>query len=357
MTMRSASLALLLACAVPCFAQQTAAQWIWYPEQPASDCIKESRWFRKTFDVAARFIAPNGAMNGAATLWLMVDDGQKLWVNGQGDLRPAASGRAWNRYDVTGALQAGRNVLAVQGTNGTGPAGVLARLVVKPAEGQEVTINSDASWRAVKAEPPAEWVNIAFDDSRWAPVRVIGSAFMGPWYDHVLFDVQPFITAAEQAAYQAHMDTLLAPPEQFAQEQPAAAAIKPYHGAPALFINGQPRPLVMYRATLDPISDYGRHLIATFRDAGVHGYAPYVALDKCWTGPGKYNWRQMDEQVRAYLSVDKDAYLDILVRLVPPSWWFEAHPEEMVRYATSDQIDSTDEAERVLRPSPASAGG
>ncbi len=72
--MRSVVLTVLLVCAGPCLAQQTAAQWIWYPEQPASDCIKESRWFRKTFDVAAPFVAPGGAMNRAATLWLLVDD-------------------------------------------------------------------------------------------------------------------------------------------------------------------------------------------------------------------------------------------------------------------------------------------
>ena len=251
---RLSCLALFL-CALPCVAQQTAAQWVWYPEQPASDCVRQSRWFRKTFEL------PGGAQVPAlqATLWLLVDDSQKLWVNGQGDLPVVESGRAWQRYDLGGALQAGRNVLAVQGTNGSGPAGVLARLVIKRADGQEVVVNSDASWRAAKAEPAAEWAGVAFDDSQWAPVRVIGSAFMAPWYDHALFDVQPFITVAERAAYQQHMDSLLAPPEQFTKEKPATAQIKPYNGAPALFINNQPRPLVMYRATLDPISDYGRH--------------------------------------------------------------------------------------------------
>ena len=162
-------------------------------------------------------------------------------------------------------------------------------------------------------------------------MRVIGTAFMGPWYDHVLFNVQPFITAAEQAAYQAHMETLLAPPEQFAEEKPARAAIKPLQRR-ARALHQWPAPAAGdVPGHVDPISDYGRHLIGDFRDAGIHGYAPYVALDKCWTGPGQYNWRTIDEQVRAYLSVDPDAYLDILVRLVPPSWWFEAHPEEMVR--------------------------
>jgi hypothetical protein len=250
-------------------------------------------------------------------------------------------------------------VLAVQGTNGSGPAGVLARLVVKPGGVQapalqEMVINSDASWRSTKAEPPPGWTDAAFDDTQWQTVRVIGSAFMGPWFDHALFDVSPFIAPAERAAEDQRMAALLAPPERFAQEQPARATIQHHNGAPALFINGAPRPLVMYRGTVDPVTEQGRRIIGQFRDAGIHGYAPYIALDRCWTGPGQYNWKPIDEQVRAYLSVDPDAYLDILVRLVPPGWWFEAHPDEMVRYATSDEIDSNDESERVLRPSLAS---
>ncbi|MHB8997468.1 MAG: beta-galactosidase [Armatimonadota bacterium] len=328
-------------------AQQTASQWVWYPEQPASECVRETRWFRKTFDLAEK---PK-----AATLWLLVDDNQQLWVNGRGPLTPVLDEEQHvSRYDLSEALQAGRNVLALTGHNGGGPAGVIARLIITQADGAELIINSDASWRAHKPQPPAEWINTDFDDTQWQPVRVIGSAFLMPWYDHALFNVTPFITPAEAKSYQAYMNTLLVAPEKFAREKPARAAIKQHNGAPALFVNGQPRPLVMYRGTVDPFTENGRRILGEFRDAGIHGYAPYVALDKCWTGPGQYNWRTIDEQVRAYLAVDPDAYLDILVRLVPPRWWFEAHPEEMVAYATSDKIDSSDESGRVLRPSPAS---
>lgn len=344
--MRWIILLLLSFCLVPAMAQQTASQWVWYPEQPANDCVRESRWFRKTFDLAEK---PR-----EASLWLLVDDSQQLWVNGQGPLSPMGGEMHVHRYDLTALLQSGRNVLSLIGWNGGGPAGVIARLVARRANGQEVVVYSDSSWRALKTEPPADWINLAFDDTSWASVRVIGSAFMAPWYDHALFNVMPFITPEEAKAYQQYMDTLLAPAEQFANETPARAQIKPYNGVPAFFINGQPRPLVMYRGTVDPFSEFGRRQIAQFRDAGIHGYAPYIALDKCWTGPGKYNWRLIDEQVRAYLSVDPDAYLDILVRLVPPSWWFEAHPGEMVAYATSDKVDDPDESGRVLRPSPAS---
>lgn len=333
-------------CVAPAMAQQTAAQWVWYPEQPAGDCVNQNRWFRKTFEL------PDKPQQ--ASLWLLVDNTQQLWVNGQGPLLPVQSDEDSRRYDLTPLLQPGRNAIAVLGGNLTGPAGVIARLVATLPNGQEVAFNSDSTWRAAKTQPQAEWVNAAYDDTQWAPVRIIGNAFMLPWYDHRRFNTTPFISAAEMQAYQKHIESLLAPAEQFAGEKPARARVAPHNGAPALFIDGQPRPLVMYRGTVDPFSEYGRHVLATFRDAGIHSYAPYIRIDKCWSGPGKYDWRPVDEIVRAYLSVDPAAYLDILVRLIPPLWWFQAHPDEMVAYATSDQIDNEDEAGRVLRPSPAS---
>ena len=57
-------------------AQDTAAKWIWYPEDAPHDAREQSRFFRYTFDLRQ---APEDA-----TLWLMVDDSQKLWVNGEG---------------------------------------------------------------------------------------------------------------------------------------------------------------------------------------------------------------------------------------------------------------------------------
>lgn len=332
---------------LPALAQQTAAQWVWYPEQAASDCLRDTRWFRKTFDLPSK---PT-----QSTLWLLVDDTQQLWVNGAGPLAPVKSEQLHvQRYDLTPLLQPGNNVLALTAWNGSGPAGVMARLVMQLPDGKEMVVNSDASWRSLKTQPAPEWINLAFDDTAWQPVRLIGSAFTLPWYGHDLFNVEPFITAGEMKTYQAYMSTLLAPAERFAAEPLARAQIKPYNGAPALFINNQPRPLVMYRGTVDPFSDHGRKILHEFRDAGVHGYAPYISLDKCWSGPGKYDWKSVDEMVRAYLSCDPDAYLDVLVRLVPPPWWLDAHPNEMVGYATSDKLDGIDESERIRRPSPAS---
>lgn len=341
--MRRLACLLLLALALPAVAQQTAARWIWYPEQPAGDCVRENRWLRKAFDLPAK---PT-----QATLYLTVDDGRELFVNGQGPVQSAPDNG--QRFDLGGLLQAGHNALALEVYNASGPAGAIGRLEVKLPGDREVLICTDETWRAAKTEA-AGWNALAFDDSAWVPVRVLGSAFLLPWYEIPGYRIDTFITPAEAAAHKQLLARLLAPPGQFAREQPARARIAPYHGAPALFINDRPRPLVMYRGTIDPFTEYGRAIIADFRDAGIHGFAPYLALDRCWSGPGQYDFSKVDNEVRAYLSVDPQAYLDMLVRLVPPTWWLQSHPEEMVRYATSDQIDSGDEAERVLRPSPAS---
>lgn len=337
------SLLLLAAASLP--AQQTASQWVWYPERPAGDAVREDRFFRKTFDLPAK--------PAEASLWLLVDDRQTLWVNGRGPLEPVEEQQHSRRFDLGTLLGAGRNVLAVQAWNGGGPAGVIARLAVKLPDGREVLVHSDASWLASKTEAPG-WTEPGFDDAAWQPVRLIGSAFAAPWFDIPSFHMPPFITAAELDGYQRHMQTLTALPEGLAGEQPTRAEIKPHKGAPALFINGVPRPLVKYRGTVDPFTEQGRKILGQFRDAGIHAYAPYVTLDRCWIAPGQYDFTVVDNIARAYLSVDPEAVLDILVRLVPPRWWLDAHSEEMVGYGTSDQIDSADEAGRVLRPSLAS---
>ena len=144
------------------------------------------------------------------------------------------------------------------------------------------------------------------------------------------------------------------PAAQFADEQPVQAALKYHNGAPALFINGEPRPPVMYRASLDPLDGFGRRQIANFRDAGIHLFCPYVTIEKCWPAPDQYDFSTVDEHLRAYLSADPEGLLILLVRLIPPSWWMEAHADEWVAYGTSDQLDSSDESFRVKRASPAS---
>ena len=330
-----------LALTPPVSGQTTAAQWIWYPESPAVDCYKDSRWFRASFDLEDQVTE--------ATLWLLVDDRHVLWLNGTGPLEPAESREASRRYDVTKALTRGRNLIAIEGWNGTSVAGVIARLTVKLANGREVVVTSDGEWRASR-EAPEGWNGPEFDDSTWPPVRVIGDAFARPWIDIPSFHMPVFYTDEEASASARYREGLLAPAERFADAPALDARLGWVNGMPAFVINGQPQPVVFYRGILDPLREHGRRQIANFRDAGIHMFCVYARLRKCWSAPGEYDFSSVDEQIRAYLAVDPNAWIVVLVRIIPPNWWMDSHPDELVGYGTgSDFVNN--EQDRVRRGS------
>lgn len=330
--------------APPVDAQETVAKWIWYPEDAVHDAREQSRWFRYSFDLPQ---APQ-----EASLWLMVDDGQKLWVNGHGPFEAQERDTAAGRYDLTEALRAGRNIFALEAYNGTSVAGVIASLSVTMPGGQELVFVSDGSWRASR-EAPEGWQQPDFDESGWEPVKVIGSAFTKPWHNHPLFSTAAFFTDDERAQYERYREGLMAPPEQFADDPPLTAEAGFVNGSAALTLNGRAYPLVMYRGLPDLTTEHGRRQVENFRDAGVHLYCAYVQIGTCWTGPGEYDFSALDQQIRMYLNIDPDAYLIVMVRLIQPEWWEEAHPDEMVDYAVPGELGG-DEAFRAIRASMAS---
>ncbi len=338
--------ATLLLTAVPAYSQlpQTAAQWLWYPEAAVWDAREQSRWFRHQFELPQ---APT-----EATLWLMVDDRQTLWLNGEGPLEPEARDNAVLRYDLTGRLRAGTNLLAIEAWNGTSVAGVIARLVATMPGGREVLVTSDGAWR-VSREAPEGWNTPGFDDAAWQQVQVIGSAFVAPWYEHASFPTAVFITDEELASYEQRLEGLMAPPEQFADEPPLEAQVGFVNGSAAVTLNGEARPLVMYRGMVDLMTEHGRRQVENFRDAGVHMYTIHVQIGTSWTGPDEYDFDRLDRQIRMFLEMDPEAYVIVMVRLIQPSWWTSAHPDEMVGYATPGELGG-DERFRAVRGSMAS---
>jgi len=146
----------------------------------------------------------------------------------------------------------------------------------------------------------------------------------------------------------------MAKPERFAKERHARATIEHSQGSVVVTIDGSKRPAVFYRGTVDPFSRRGRRQITNFAAAGVHLFAAYCHAGKLWLGPGKYDFSSLDANLRAFLGADPDAYLIVVVRLIPPNWWMEAHPTEWVHYAKTDKLSNADEARNVKRASLAS---
>ncbi|HEY8482920.1 MAG TPA: family 78 glycoside hydrolase catalytic domain [Spirillospora sp.] len=152
--------------------------WIWYPEgDPAAEAPAGTRYFRGTFDLAS---VPQGAR-----LVMTADDGFTVWVNGAeaGSRDPDPAAENWRRpivVDVTSKLRQGRNVIAVEATNGrVSPAGLLGRLELP---GQDPgRFDTGAAWRTADEEPSGDWRAAGYDDTGWAEAKVLAAWGGGPW--------------------------------------------------------------------------------------------------------------------------------------------------------------------------------
>ncbi|XRQ14062.1 family 78 glycoside hydrolase catalytic domain [Actinomadura welshii] len=152
--------------------------WIWYPEgDPATEAPAGTRYFRGTFDLAS---VPDGAR-----LVMTADDGFTAWVNGAeaGGRDPDPNQENWRRpivVDVTSKLREGRNVIAVEATNGrASPAGLLGRLEL-PGQDPE-TFDTGADWRTANEEPAGDWRAAGFDDDGWEKAKGLTQWGGAPW--------------------------------------------------------------------------------------------------------------------------------------------------------------------------------
>ena len=151
------------------------ASWIWTPES-TSPPPAEDRAFRSTRTT------PAGTTATGAEILITADDSFRLWVNGR--LLGSSSGaeNEWQqsrRFET--AVEPDRNVFAVQTTNGPGsPAGLIARVRMRYADGTTSEFATGADWKASKIFPADFW-QPAFDDSGWGTAAQLATYGDGPW--------------------------------------------------------------------------------------------------------------------------------------------------------------------------------
>ena len=323
----------------------TAASWIWYPESVATEGVGQTRYLRRTVTLDG---TPREAL-----IRVRADDSYAFSVNGAPPPKTNESGIAGDVYDLGGVLVEGENVLAFSVHNAAGTGGLIVTGRVVDADGQAHEIRSDTSFRTSR-EAVEGWDRPGFDDADWPGAGIVGSAYAQPWYRHAAFDMQPFLEEADRERWEAWRAPLLRLPEGIEDEPPTTARFDVVNGSCALLVDGEPRPPFIYRGTVDPLSSHGRRQVGLFRDAGVHFYTMYLPLEPMWKAPGDYDFSQLDDVVRGYLSVDSKARLFVILRLIPPRWWMDQHEDELIRYAAGDDYNTSDESGRVRRASLAS---
>ncbi|SDT43619.1 NPCBM-associated, NEW3 domain of alpha-galactosidase [Paenibacillaceae bacterium GAS479] len=163
-------------------------KWIWYPEgNPAQGAPAGNRYFRKTVQL------PGDRTLTSGQFLITADDGFVLYVNGKrmgGSSETADSWKEGQIIDVSSALVAGANTIAIQTKNTSSAAGLLGSLKVGFTEGSPLQINMDQGMKAEK-EKKDGWENPQFDDSKWAAAISIASYGQAPWGKNVKFSSSP----------------------------------------------------------------------------------------------------------------------------------------------------------------------
>ena len=115
------------------------------------------------------------------------------------------------------------------------------------------------------------------------------------------------------------------------------AKVEMYRGVPTLFIDGVPHFAYVYFFAAND------KYIPDFAKAGVHiytwGWSKVIphSMEMGWIGPGKYDYRKLDRDVKRILKADPQAYIFPRVAVSPPNWWYDLHPEEMNTYDNGEK--------------------
>ena len=110
-----------------------------------------------------------------------------MWING----KKVGASDAWEtplKLNVAPFLVKGKNVIAIEGANAGGVAGVVLKLGVtqynsggQPAKLKFFSVVSDVeSWKFSEEKVP-DWEAVDFDDSAWRKPVKVGTLGGGPW--------------------------------------------------------------------------------------------------------------------------------------------------------------------------------
>jgi putative membrane-bound dehydrogenase-like protein len=152
--------------------QEVDAQWIWFDAgDPATQAAAGKVWFRKEYKA-------DEPSTGLATI--ACDDEFTLWVNGR-KIGSGGGAKAF-RFSLSGIVERGTNVFAVEAANKSGKAGLLLDAEIRGQGGRKIPCDTDAEWKAITKAPQGPgWLNPRFDEKGWTPVKVIGKHADSPW--------------------------------------------------------------------------------------------------------------------------------------------------------------------------------
>jgi hypothetical protein len=154
---------------VPPVKGEPVTQWIWLgPNSPDGERVL----FRREFHLPPEVVS--------ASLTIVCDDGYTLWLNGNS----VGSDHEWRiskTYDVLAQLKdGGKNVLAVEGKNDQGHAGLALRFRATLKDGRKLYLITDGKWLC-SHDGPEGWQNLETPPQNWQPAIVLKKMGEEPW--------------------------------------------------------------------------------------------------------------------------------------------------------------------------------
>ena len=130
------------------------------------------------------------------------------------------------------------------------------------------------------------------------------------------------------------------------------AQVQMQNNRPALLIDGQERPPILYGLSDIPASNsntaQAQRNIANFARQGITMVTADTGLHLGWHRTTDYETAPMIAEVEGVLEANPDALILLRLHLNPPYWWMREHPEECVLYNGEPGIDDGDQL-RLIR--------
>ncbi len=146
------------------------ATWICYPGKLRTPDLVT--YYIKEFETDENIVS--------AILHLAVDDEHITYVNGE-EVFSSEHFRRAKRFDLTGLLRNGKNVIAVEAKNHKGAGGVIGSLTLKNADGSEEILYTDASWQTSVLPQDFGWISGRLKEAVNAQVVGKSNEAQVPW--------------------------------------------------------------------------------------------------------------------------------------------------------------------------------
>lgn len=135
---------------------KTEREWIWHADSQ-SESRKGEAYFRRVMelpDIEKAFIE------------FEADDSCEVFVNGK-RVGTSKAARTIERVDISTAVRAGKNIIAIRATNRQSDgAGLKVGFMFKPIDAKWRIVVSDSEWKSSKI-PAHNWQLLRFDDLKW----------------------------------------------------------------------------------------------------------------------------------------------------------------------------------------------